>query len=103
MTSLPVMSPMIYEDRTTETPEQAHERELLGAGAVLATHAAALCQGNPQIMVRALAVTLGLVSAQLGLSLEETEELLREKRRVAESALREQARLGLPTTPISQA
>lgn len=97
------MSPMIYEDRTTETPEQALEREFLGAGAVLATHAAAMCQGNPQIMVRALAAALALVSAQTGLSVEETGALLEQKRHVAESALLEQARLGLHAAPPSQA
>src|SRR5690348_2863130 len=102
MSRLRRMSRIIFEDRTQETPEQAAERAILGAAAMLSATAFTMAQGNPGAAVAVLATALGQTAARVGAPLETVLELVKHRHGEAQVAIAEE-RVAITTNRRSDA
>jgi len=71
------MDKIIVEDRTSETPEQKLEREVLLAGKLIAGFTIQVSGARPPVGLGALAWVLGMGAARTGASLDEVLDAVR--------------------------
>lgn len=71
------MDKIIVEDRTTETEDQALEREVLAAGRLIAGFTVRVSGARPPVGLSALAYVLGMGSARTDADLDEVLEAVR--------------------------
>ena len=77
MSTLSGMEKIIVEDRTTETPQQALDREVLAAAQLIAGFTIHVSKARPPVGLGALTYVLGMGIARTGADLEEVVGLLR--------------------------
>jgi hypothetical protein len=77
MTILTKMEKIIVEDRTTETPQQALDREVLAAAQLIAGFTIHVTGARPPVGLGALTYVLGMGTARTGADVEEVISLLR--------------------------
>ncbi len=85
------MENIIVEDRTSETPEQALEREVLLAGRMIAGFTIQVSGARPSVGLGALAWVLGMGAARTGADLEEVVESVRNHFNGTQAAIAEAA------------
>jgi hypothetical protein len=93
MAKLSRMSSVIYEDRTTETAEQAAIRELTPLAMLLAGNAYQCARGDERIAARSLAAALGLALARSGLAAEEVIAVVNQHHERAKEVFERNSRL----------
>jgi len=71
------MDKIMFEDRTTETPEQKLEREVLLAGKLIAGFTIQVSGARPPVGLGALAWVLGMGAARTGASLDDVLDAVR--------------------------
>jgi len=71
------MDKIIVEDRTTETPDQVLEREVLAAGRLIAGFTVRVSGARPPVGLSALAYVLGMGAARTDAELDEVLDAVR--------------------------
>lgn len=89
MDILCLMENIIVEDRTTETPEQALEREVLLAGKMIAGFTIQVSGARPSVGLGALAWVLGMGAARTGADIEDVLEAVRNHYNGTQAAIAE--------------
>ena len=77
-TSFLFMDKIIVEDRTTETPQQILDREVLAAAQLIAGFTIHVSRARPPVGLGALSYVLGMGTARTGADIEEVLALIRQ-------------------------
>ena len=80
---------VIYEDRTTESPERAMHRHLAGPASALVAQAIGMSQGNGSLATQLIAAALGQVVAGSGGSIDDVLALARQHHELAVAFIEE--------------
>lgn len=81
---------VIFEDRTTETPEHARHRQLAAPASQLVGHSMSLAQGNGAVGLQILAAALAQGTALAGAPIDDVLEFVRQHHAVATAFVEEQ-------------
>jgi hypothetical protein len=77
MISLRPMEKILFEDRTTESPEEKLEREVFQAGRLLVGFTIQVSGARPPVGLGALSYALGMGAARVGATLEDVIEAVK--------------------------
>jgi len=84
------MDKILFEDRTTESPEQQLQREVVEAGRLLVGATIHISGARPAVGLGALTYALGMGAARVGASLEDVFDAIKLHYEATKQAMRDE-------------